>query len=443
MTPPRPFGVVFDIDGVLLKGETLIPGAREAVEQVGGGGGRRAPGGGAASAPLLFYFFGSQPTAPLSSLPLSPSLSTLSHHHQVRTSGAPYVFVTNQGWLDEPDRAALLSQQLALPVSPDQVVLAHSALREEVAAIGAGLVLVTGRCRSDAAAIVRGYGFPTVHTIAEYAAAHPHLHPLKHAGGNGAGRPASADAATPAWALQPVAAVFVIETPEDWHEDLQVIVDLVRSRGGRPGDCAGGRQGAAADGAAGPAAASPPAQAVRLVVCNFDFVFAAEHGVPRFGPGAFFAALEALHARATAPANGGVPAPLHVVRHGKPHPPAYVAALRKLRLQQQQQQAAGDSQPTTTPPPLTHVYALGDNPASDVRGANAAGGPWRSVLVRTGVWAGTDPATGDRADNDGDDPAHFVCESAADAVAMIMRANGVGGDGVEAEEAGRQVAGAR
>jgi len=38
MTPPHPalppFGVVFDIDGVLLKGETLIPGAREAVEQV-------------------------------------------------------------------------------------------------------------------------------------------------------------------------------------------------------------------------------------------------------------------------------------------------------------------------------------------------------------------------------------------------------------------------
>jgi len=29
-----------------------------------------------------------------------------------------------------------------------------------------------------------------------------------------------------------------------------------------------------------------------------------------------------------------------------------------------------------------------DNPASDVRGANAAGGPWRSVLVRTGVFHG-------------------------------------------------------
>lgn len=281
-------------------------------------------------------------------------------------------------------------------------MLAHSALREEVAAVGAGLVLVTGRCRCDAASIVRGYGFPNVHTIAEYAAAHPHLHPLKHAGGsNGADkRPTSADAPAPAWAAAPVAAVFVIETPEDWHEDLQVIVDLVRSAGGRPGE-----HGAA--GGSGSGSKSQQQQAVRLVVCNFDFVFAAEHGVPRFGPGAFFAALEALHARATAPGNGGTPSPLAVVRHGKPHPPAYVAALRKLQAQ------AGEQA-------LAHVYALGDNPASDVRGANAAGGPWRSVLVRTGVWGGADPVSGSRVANDSDDPAHFVCESAAEAVAMIL-----------------------
>lgn len=334
------------------------------------------------------------------------------------------MFVTNQGWLDETDRAALLSSQLGLspPVTPDQVVLAHSALKEEAGAIGDGLVLVTGRCRSDAAAIVRGYGFSNVHTIAEYAAAHPHLHPLKHAGGNGAPRPDAADADPPAWAAAPVAAVFVIETPEDWHEDLQVIVDLVRSRGGRPGDCQGRGHGGGGGEGDGPSSASHR-QAVRLVVCNFDFVFAAEHGVPRFGPGAFFAALEALHARATAAANGGAPSPLSVVRHGKPHPPAYAAALRKLRAQLGDT-GAGD---------LKHVYALGDNPASDVRGANGAGGPWRSVLVRTGVWAGVHPVTGERVDNDADDPAHFVCESAADAVAMILRANGV--DGVAVEEA--------
>ncbi len=31
---------------------------------------------------------------------------------------------------------------------------------------------------------------------------------------------------------------------------------------------------------------------------------------------------------------------------------------------------------------------VGDNPAADVRGANRAGPPWVSVLVRTGVFSG-------------------------------------------------------
>lgn len=42
--------------------------------------------------------------------------------------------------------------------------------------------------------------------------------------------------------------------------------------------------------------------------------------------------------------------------------------------------------------PFSGIYAVGDNPAADVRGANQAGGPWVSVLVRTGAsvgWTGT------------------------------------------------------
>lgn len=49
-----------------------------------------------------------------------------------------------------------------------------------------------------------------------------------------------------------------------------------------------------------------------------------------------------------------------------------------------------------TPPPFSAIFAVGDNPAADVRGANAAGAPWVSVLVtQTGVARGNcaiDPA---------------------------------------------------
>lgn len=34
---------------------------------------------------------------------------------------------------------------------------------------------------------------------------------------------------------------------------------------------------------------------------------------------------------------------------------------------------------------LLQVYAVGDNPAADVRGANLAGPPWVSVLVRCDI----------------------------------------------------------
>jgi ribonucleotide monophosphatase NagD (HAD superfamily) len=34
------------------------------------------------------------------------------------------------------------------------------------------------------------------------------------------------------------------------------------------------------------------------------------------------------------------------------------------------------------------IYMIGDNPLTDVKGANAAGGRWRSILTRTGMHIG-------------------------------------------------------
>ena len=441
----------------------------------------------------------------------------------------------------------LLSRQLSMEISREQVVLAHSALAEAAPKLNPGLVLVTGRCRTDAAEIVKGYGFENVRTVAEYARAHPHLHPLKHdkgtgggggGGGNGNdgdgngngngngntnestndgndGNGPSSSEVPPSWASEPVRAIFIVETPEvresffcifflffssfffrsgknkkthsfsfslflsffsfflsfflflfflsfflsflsfslslslspsihqDWHEDLQILLDVLRSDG-TPGRRAS--TASLSDGGSRTTGTGKKRQPVALYCCNFDFYFAAANAPPRFGPGAFLAALEALHAAADASA-GIVPHfPLEIARHGKPHPPAYEIAVRKLdRLRRIEGAAEVDSVAPPLLPPLRHVYALGDNPASDVRGANAAGGPWRSVLVRTGVWKGTKRkerkegegegkgegegeggggSIYERAENDERDPAHFVCEDAAEAVEMILTSNG-------------------
>lgn len=66
--------------------------------------------------------------------------------------------------------------------------------------------------------------------------------------------------------------------------------------------------------------------------------------------------------------------------------------------------------------PLRRIYMVGDNPKADIRGANTAGDPWRSVLVETGVFRG---AAGGLA-NDPHDPAHFVRKSVHEAVDLIL-----------------------
>lgn len=102
--------------------------------------------------------------------------------------------------------------------------------------------------------------------------------------------------------------------------------------------------------------------------------------------------------------------PLRARFFGKPHAEPYrlaegllVQQARALGFEQlTPPAAANESQPLAgdgagqQPLPFSAIYAVGDNPAADVRGANAAGPPWVSVLVtQTGVAranCSTDPA---------------------------------------------------
>lgn len=62
-------------------------------------------------------------------------------------------------------------------------------------------------------------------------------------------------------------------------------------------------------------------------------------------------------------------------------------------------------------PSQRRVYAVGDNPAADIQGANNYG--WTSVLVGTGVF--------NRAEkNSKEFPAHMVCEHVQEAVEKII-----------------------
>ena len=64
---------------------------------------------------------------------------------------------------------------------------------------------------------------------------------------------------------------------------------------------------------------------------------------------------------------------------------------------------------------VTAIYAIGDNPKSDVKGANNASDRWTSVLVRTGVFIGDG--------NDEKNPADKVVDDVGEALTYIFSEN--------------------
>ncbi len=101
--------------------------------------------------------------------------------------------------------------------------------------------------------------------------------------------------------------------------------------------------------------------------------------------------------------------PLVYQEYGKPLPVTYSYAMATLR-RWKASLGLGDE-------PFTSVFMVGDNPRADVRGANTAGRPWRSILVETGVYK---PARGQV--NDPVDPAEVVCRNVEAAVSVILAA---------------------
>ena len=88
-------GFVFDIDGVLLRGSTPLPNARE-------------------------------------------SLQTLLHYR------VPFLLLTNGGGELESSKAKKLSKILDIPIHPSQVVLSHTPMKPLCSTLGNSRVLVLG-----------------------------------------------------------------------------------------------------------------------------------------------------------------------------------------------------------------------------------------------------------------------------------------------------------
>ena len=366
----------------------------------------------------------------------------------IRSHGIRYVFLTNGGGAHEDAKVASLTKRLQMSpeedVIRDRVIVSHTPMRGWEDAVKNQTVLITGSHPETAREIANeyvvllsrshflsrltsaSYGFTRAVTPADLIHASDTLYPFDnlkdsvHAqfrdlpDGKSASRitdPHSRDMAADALKIDQI---LVWNDPRDWSLDIQIIHDLLVSHQGylgtvseKNGDASLPNSGWQQDGQPG------------LWISNLDLYWKTEYPVNRFGTGAFVEALRGVWSAVTDGAE------LQFNALGKPSKFTYDYAHDRLLHYYADMLTAerGAGATERSKQPLRRVYMIGDNPESDIRGANefepADGTEWVPILVRTGVWR---PTAAEK------EPRHrpaAVVDDVVDAIVWALRNEGV------------------
>lgn len=206
--------------------------------------------------------------------------------------------------------------------------------------------------------------------------------------------------------------ILVWNDPRDWSLDIQIIHDLLVSHSGYLGTISSQNGNRALPNNGWQQDSQP-----ELWISNLDLVWKTEYPVNRFGTGAFLEALKGVWSAVT---NG---AELQYNALGKPSQFTYDYAHTRLLQYYSAMGAGGNSGGRSDATPLRRVYMIGDNPESDIRGANEFcpedGTEWVSILVRTGVWQET------VAEREPKYTPGVIVDDVVDAIVWAMRNEGV------------------
>ncbi|KAI0105650.1 HAD-like domain-containing protein [Nemania sp. FL0031] len=337
--------------------------------------------------------------------PIPGAIETLKYlqHHDI-----PFILLTNGGGKHESERVEDLSNRLGVPLSTANFVQSHTPFEELVdkcwsesdvdghmqlepsngdgiAGLADKNILITGSDPAKSRLIAEAYGFRSVITPADILVAHPTIFPFERLL-----KTTYADTARPLPCPNPkIDAIFVFNDPRDWALDTQIILDLLLSKDGVLGTYSP-KNGRAEHENHGWQVDGQP----KLYFSNHDLFWSATYHLPRFGQGAFQAALAGIWRQIT-----GGRAELKRTTIGKPYARTYgyaekVLAEWRAGLLKKRHSHSGDGSDRSDgahTQPLARVYMVGDNPESDIRGANDYVSPhgteWASILVRTGVWS--------------------------------------------------------
>ncbi|POM78775.1 TIGR01456 family HAD hydrolase [Phytophthora palmivora] len=289
------FGVVFDVDGVLLRGKTPIPGARDVLEEL-------------------------------------------------EATNTPFAIMTNGGGYPEDKKARQIEQILggSVRIPTERMCMSHTPMRELADKHGEDLVLAVGKDCAELRKVMANYGFKHVVTVDQLHRHFPTMYPdvkvtdpLKHDG---------------RFDSQPFAAVFVLIDPIYWGRELQIVMDVLCSPDGLLG-----QRTVEGDG-------NGERQHVPLYSACSDFQY------------------------------------VEKTLFGKPQRTSFEFAETLIDAQHED---------------VERIYMVGDNPKTDIRGANETGGRWKSVLTLTGMHNGPE--------NHEEHPAYEVVDDVAQALAFIKK----------------------
>ena len=292
----------------------------------------------------------------------------------------PFILLTNGGGKTEAARVAYLEKKLQIPLSENMIVQAHTPFAE-MKQYHDKTVLVIGGDYADCKTVAESYGYKNVITPYDILCAHPNIYPfskmhLETYKTFAQPLPKPIDPSLPDDQNLQIDAIFVYNDSRDWGLDSTILLDTLLSRRGIPatlsrknGDTTLPNNGYLQDD-------QPP-----LYYSNPDLWWAASYHLNRLGQGGFQAAFQGLWDEVT----GG--AKLEKTLFGKPTQATFEFSENRLRANRKAlwgQVGLND--------PLRRVYMVGDNPESDIRGANNYRSPhgsrWKSILVRTGVYRG-------------------------------------------------------
>ncbi|XP_059969842.1 haloacid dehalogenase-like hydrolase domain-containing 5 isoform X3 [Mesoplodon densirostris] len=268
----------------------------------------------------------------------------------------PVVFVTNAGNILQCSKAQELSALLGFQVEPDQVILSHSPMKL-FSQHHDKRMLVSGQ--GPLVENARALGFKHVVTVDELRAAFPVLDMVDLQR-----RPKTTP--LPRNDFPAIEGVLLLGEPVRWETSLQLIMDILLS-----------------DGNPGTGLATAPYPHLPVLASNTDLLWMAEAKMPRFGHGTFLLCLEAVYRKVTGREL------CYTGLMGKPSLLTYQYAEGLLARQAARRGWAA---------PIRSLYAVGDNPMSDIYGANlfhqhlqtrreGAARSCAAILVCTGVYS--------------------------------------------------------